>query len=192
MPSPANPSGAERSVLPDTIDHVAFATRDLDRAQDRLAALGLSHTPVAEARWPTEDGPHRARSLCVVLLDGYLDLIERPAAPEAITPTGVVLACSDLARTREQLMAAGIRCGRPYTVVRRFEGAGPDQRYAIFGIDARHASGLPQSLIWTEPAPPLENRAPHSASVTRLTGAARLLGVELDAPAPRATPGPGP
>lgn len=196
LPSPASHSTPGRAwiALPDAVDHVTIGTADLDRAQDRLAALGLSHTPVAELRWPAEDGPHRARSLCVVLPDGHLDVIERPAAPAGITATGVVLRADDGARARERMLAAGIRCGRPYTVVRCFDGAGPDQRYAIFGIDARHASGLPQAIVETAPAPPIRNRSPHSADVETLAEALELLGLRLEARGARsaAPTAPGP
>ena len=103
------------------VDHVAFGSRDLDAAQDELAALGLSHTPVAEARWPEPDGPHRARTLSVVLADGYLDVIELPAAPRVLDPTGVVLRSDDPGAARARLVAAGVRCGHPYTIHRHFE-----------------------------------------------------------------------
>ena len=164
----------------DGIDHVAFGSRDLDRAQDLLARLGLSHTPVAEARWPEADGPHLARTLSVMLEDGYLDVIELPAAPSDLDCTGVVLRTADLAEARAGLIEAGIRCARPYSISRSFQGAGPDQHYEIFGIEPRHASGLPQSLIETRPAAPMQNRSPHSTSVCSIAGAARLLGVEFD------------
>ena len=161
------------------IDHVAFRAQDLDRAQDNLARLGLSHTPVAEARWPGENGPHRARTLSVMLDDGYLDVIELPTSSVQLGPTGVVLAARDLGTVRSQLMDAGVRCARPYTIVRSFDGAGPDQRYEIFGIEPKHACGLPQSVIETREAPPMQNRSPHTAAVTRVADAARLLGVYL-------------
>jgi hypothetical protein len=161
------------------IDHVTFGTRDLDRAQNTLAALGLSHTPVAQARWPQADGPHRARTVSVMLPDGYLDVVEFPAAPAELEPTGVVWTAENLANTRARMIEAGIRCARPYTIARCFEGAGPDQRYEIFGIEPKHANGLPQSLIETLPAPPMQNRSPHSADVTSMAEALRLLGVEL-------------
>ena len=163
------------------IDHVAFGSNDLEAAQDALAGLGLSHTPVAEARWPRPDGPHRARTLSVMLADGYLDVIELPAAASALEPTGVVLRADDLAGAHSRLTEAGVRCGRPYTIVRRFEGVGPDQHYEIFGIDSRHPSGLPMSVIETQAGEPMRNRAPHSADVARLSEAARLLDVDLDA-----------
>jgi hypothetical protein len=172
-PSPAAPA------LHLAIDHVAFASRDLDAAQDRLAVLGLSHTPVGEARWPEPEGPHRARSLSVMVEGGYLDVIELPTAPEVLRATGVVLATSELLATRDRLVAAGVRCGRPYTIVRCFEGAASDQYYEIFGIDARHACGLPQSVLATREAPRMQNRTRHSARVGSLADAARLLGVEL-------------
>ena len=161
------------------IDHVAFATRDLAEAQDRLAVLGLAHTPVAEARWPSPDGPHRARTVSVLLEDGYLDVIELPAAEAVLEPTGVVRRAEDLAAERERLMAAGVRCGTPYTIVRRFEGAGPDQRYEIFGVEPRHACGLPQSVISTLPAEPMSNRAEHRAWTRTVREAVALLDLGL-------------
>ncbi len=165
--------------LPLPVDHVAFGSRDLDRAQDALARLGLSHTPVGRAHWPNEDGPHRARTLSVMLPDGYLDVIELPAAGSDLEPTGVVLRAEGLAPTRERLLADGIRCGEPYTIVRSFEGAAPDQRYRIFGVASRHPNGLPMSVIETAEAEPMQNRTPHTADVACLADAARLLGVEL-------------
>jgi hypothetical protein len=166
------------SALP--VDHVAFASRDLDAAQDHLAARGLSHTRVAEARWPSPEGPHRARTLSVMLPDGYLDVIELPSAPALFAATGVVLGADDLTEARARLLAAGVRCGKPYTIARRFDGAGPDQRYEIFGIDAQHPCGLPQAVIATRPGAPMENRSPHVAKLASLADAARLLGIHLD------------
>ena len=161
------------------IDHVAFGTSDLDQAIEIVAGAGLSMTPIGEARWPGEDGLRTARTVSVVLADQYLDIVEYDGAGGDLAPTGVVLRATDTDAARSELMQAGVRCGRPYVIVRRFFGAGPDQRYTIFATDIRHACGLPQSVITTDAASSMRNIAAHTYGVVSLEEGARRLGVDL-------------
>ena len=161
------------------IDHVAFSTGDLDRSIEIIANSGLSMTPVGEARWPGEDGAYTARTVSIVLGDQYLDIIELDGADRDLMPTAVVLRTADIGATRSTLMQRGVRCGRPYVIVRRFFGAGPDQRYTIFDTDTAHACGLPLSVITTDDAFPMRNVAAHRAEVVRLEDGARFFGVDL-------------
>ena len=161
------------------IDHVAFGTTDLEQAVEIVAGSGLSMTPMGEVQWPGEDGTFRARTVSVVVTDGYLDIIEYDGAHGHLAPTGLVLRAPDLAATRAELMHAGVRCGRLYAIVRRFFGAGADQRYTIFGTNSRHPCGLLQSVITTEPRSPMQNVADHTCGVVSLEDGARRLGVEL-------------
>jgi hypothetical protein len=163
------------------VDHVAFGTSDLAAAIEIVESLGLAMTPIGEVQWPGAGGSYRARAVSIVLADGYLDVIEYDGAEHRLAPTGVVLRATDIAALRAELVQAGIRCGRPYVVVRRFFGAGPDQRYTIFGTDTRHACGLPQSVITTEHASPMRNSAEHTSGVVSREDGARRLGVELSA-----------
>jgi hypothetical protein len=161
------------------IDHVAFGTSDLDRAIEIVTGLGLSMTPVGEAQWPGEHGMRTARTVSVVLPDQYLDIVEYDGAEGDLEPTGVVLRATNIDAARSELMQSGVRCGRPYTIVRRFFGAGPDQRYMIFGTDTTHACGLPQSVISTYPASPMRNIAAHAYDLVSLEDGARRLGLGL-------------
>jgi len=166
--------------VPLPIDHVAFATPNLETAIARLEQLGLPHTTIATASWP---GPTEARTVSAVLLDGYLDVIEI-AAPKAaaLEPTGVVLASAAIDDTREQLVAAGVRCARPYRIVRRFNDGQPDQTYDVFGVDLRHPCGLAMAVIETHRDEPMLNaHADRATSISLATGV-KLLGVELEGP----------
>jgi hypothetical protein len=161
------------------IDHVAFSTSDLDHAIEIVAGSGLSMTPIGEAQWPGEHGAYTARTVSIVLAEQYLDIIEYDGAEGDLAPTGVVLRATDIDAMRSELMRKGVRCGRPYIIVRRFFGAGPDQRYTSFGTDTKHVCGLPQSVITTDPASPMRNVAAHASDVVWLEDGARRLGVDL-------------
>lgn len=169
------------------LDHVAFSTADLDEARKELHAAGLACSAVGEVRWPTPDGPHRARTLCVVFPGSYLDIIEEigaasemaRAARPILNPNGIVLRTQEIERTRWDLMSNGVRCGRPYRIVRTFRGSGGNHSYEIFGTGERHASGLPLSVIVTRTGASMENRSAHRSDVRTASEAARLLGVEL-------------
>ncbi|MET1001622.1 MAG: hypothetical protein ABWZ15_07400 [Acidimicrobiia bacterium] len=161
------------------IDHVAFGTRDLDRAIEIVKGSGLSMTPIGEAQWPGDNGANSARTVSIVVADRYLDIIEYDGAEGDLAPTGVVLQATDIDAMRSDLMQAGVRCGRPYIIVRRFFGAGPDQHYTVFGTDTRHACGLPQSVVTTDPGSPMRNTAAHTCDVVSLEDGARRLGVDL-------------
>lgn len=161
------------------VDHVAFGSNDLEHAIAVIARAGLSMTPIAQAQWPGEGGDQTARTVSVMTDDGYLDIVESGRADAVLQPNGVILRAHDIVEVREALMRSGVRCGRPHVIVRRFSGAGPDQRYTIFGIDRRHRCGLPQSVIATDPATAMTNVARHPSGARSLVEAARLLGVHL-------------
>ncbi|MGI9604198.1 MAG: hypothetical protein ACR2QE_20130 [Acidimicrobiales bacterium] len=178
------------------VDHVAFGSPDIDDAINRLASLGLSHTAVSVSKWTQSDHDHEARSVSVVLDDGYLDIIELPAssigAGEPIFPTGVILGSTDLHATRRRLMTAGVRCGRPYGIDRHFDPDHSPQHYTVFGVDVRHSSGLPLGVdvrhssglplgvIETTSTAPMAITVDHGDGPSTLAAAARQLGVDLE------------
>jgi hypothetical protein len=166
--------------MPGTIDHVAFSTSDLDQARLMLAEAGLSHTVEAECQWPGADGEHIARCVSVVVEDGYLDVIERrDALVPVLRATAVVLRTDDHRTLRSRLMAEGVRCARPYQIVRRFRDGAALQRYTIFGIDVPHRCGLPQAVIETDPAPQMSNITTHPSAVASVIDAAALFGIDI-------------
>lgn len=169
------------------VDHVAFATPDLEGAMGVLADRGLGHTPVGLARWPTEEGPEKARTLSAVLEDGYLDVIELTPPPGFEAPgdhvliaTGILLTSHDLEDSRRQLESNGISCNPSYTIVRRFASMPEaDQTYRIFTLSLRHAGGLPLGIIETRATQPMRNRAEDPSPTHDLRSGSAALGVSI-------------
>ena len=95
------------------VDHVAFGTRNLDRAQRRLSDLGLSYTAEAEAQWPGKDGEHPARTVSVMLDDGYLDIVhrsrQRPSVPNLTPGSTTSTATFNEQKSRPSMSADNMR-----------------------------------------------------------------------------------
>lgn len=67
------------------LDHVSHFVPDLDAAARALQALGFTVTPVSAQQ--TQDGPAGTSNVCVMLKDGYLEVL----APTADTPNAARL-----------------------------------------------------------------------------------------------------
>ena len=187
------------------VDHIAFATPRLERALELLAEQGLGHTAIGECRWPTEDGPERARCVSAMLPDGYLDVIEQVPPPDldaeslgVVTPSGILLTSDDLEGSRDELVSRGVRCRPAYRIVRRFDGdPAAEQRYRIFALERRHPSGPHLGVIQTEAASSgqaISSSPPRSAIVTRrsLTPFSMDTTATAQAPLPQARVSPVP
>src|SRR5262245_40445054 len=125
------------------LDHVAFGTKKIGEAEEKLRALGFRAVR-GECRWPMPEGTYSAPSLSVMFADTYLDVIGFEGAGKGIAFTGIVLGTDDFDAALQELQ--GFRL-RPYEIERTL-GDGGKVRYRIASVGG--AARLPISVIHTD------------------------------------------
>jgi len=139
------------------LDHLAFGARDVEKVCGSLARLGFATTPIGMCRWSIAGRAYSARSICVVLKRGYLDVIESrdprweqqlqssQIYDRGMAPSGVVLSSPSVERARAMLLDCGVAIDTPYTIERELIGADPPVlTYRIFST---RPGGLPLAVI---------------------------------------------
>lgn len=152
------------------LDHVPFATGDIEAAAARLKSLGFTSVR-GTCRWPMPAARHEAPSLSVMFEQHYLDVIGYEGAPEGLSPTGVVLGTDDFAAALAKLRGFHVA---PYEIERTLED-GRRIRYQIAAV--RGPGRLPVSILRDHD--PLAMRT--ADSLRHANGALRLSRVVLGA-----------
>jgi glyoxalase-like protein len=137
------------------LDHVSHFVPDLDAAGVALRSLGFVVTPVSAQQ--TQDGPAGTSNICVMLDDGYLEIL----APTADTPNaarlraamqrypGVHLACFGTPAAEEEHARLGWHGFEPQPLVRLERPVEVDGQsmQARFNVARPGAEKMPEGRI---------------------------------------------
>ena len=159
------------------LDHLPFATRDLDGLAQALRRLGFTVSP--RGRYAQPDGatfPNR----CVFLEKGWFDLLEAADAPEEAQPGACLFLSPDLEGAREAL-AALAPSHRTFLLERRWdEDIGlPAERFRWMGLRSDHLAVQAAVIEHAWPCPDIL-----PAWRSHPNGAVEVLGLALAAEAP--------